>query len=102
MFVCYKLVVDIRRESTERPETNRCEPILRILWSVLILDERKEGWGDVKRRFGAVEPLMFACVYRSHLWSFTMARKPCFRYLTSLFDACCEGGGFEKILLLRF
>ena len=23
-------------------------------------------------------------------------------YLTSLFDACCEGGGFEKILLLRF
>ena len=21
-------------------------------------------------------------------------------YLTSLFDACCEGGGFEKILLL--
>ena len=23
-------------------------------------------------------------------------------YLTSLFDACCEGGCFEKILLLRF
>ena len=23
-------------------------------------------------------------------------------YLTSLFDACCEGGGLEKIFLLRF
>ena len=40
--------------------------------------QEKEGWGDVKRRFGAVEPVMFAYVYRSHLWSFTMARKPCF------------------------
>ena len=57
-------MVDIRRESTQRPETKRCEPILHILWSVLILDERKEGWGDVKRRFGAVEPVMFAYVYR--------------------------------------
>ena len=47
-------------------------------WSVLVSDERKEGWGDVKRRFGAVEPVMFAYVHRSHLWSFTMARKPCF------------------------
>ena len=46
--------------------------------SPVILDERKEGWGDVKRRFGAVEPVMFAYVHRSHLWSFTMARKPCF------------------------
>ena len=53
-----KLVVDIRRESTWSPETKRCEPILRILWSVLILDERKEGWGDVNRRFGAVEPVV--------------------------------------------
>ena len=72
MFVCYKAC------GGHPPETKRCEPILRILWSVSILDERKEGWGDVKRRFGAVEPVMFAYVYRSHLWSFTMARKPCF------------------------
>ena len=47
---------------------------------------------------------MFAYVYRpvfrSHLWSFSMARKPCFIFvLTLLFDACCEGWGFEKILL---
>ena len=39
-------------------------------------------------------------VFRSHLWSFSMARKPCFTFfLTLLFDACCEGWGFEKILL---
>ena len=53
-------------------------PFFVFLWSVLILDERKEGWGDVKWRFGAVEPVMFAYVYRGHLWSFTVARKPCF------------------------
>ena len=35
-------------------------PFFVFLWSVLILDERKEGWGGVKRRFGAVEPVMFA------------------------------------------
>ena len=44
------------RPSALRP--NVVNP-LRILWSVLILDERKEGWGDVKRRFGAMEPVMF-------------------------------------------
>ena len=29
---------------------------LRIFWSVLVLGETGEGWGDVERRFGAVEP----------------------------------------------
>ena len=42
------------------------------------MDERKEGWADVKRRFGAVGPVMFAYVYRSHFWAFSMARKPSF------------------------
>ena len=59
------LVLDaLRTFMATHVETKRCEPILRILWSVLILDERTEVWGDVKRTFGAVEPGMFAYVYR--------------------------------------
>ena len=81
-------MVDIRRESTWRPSSY-------FVVCLFFLDERKEGWGDVKRRFGAVEPVMFARVYRSHLWQGNLASF----YLTSLFDACCEGLGFEKILL---
>ena len=64
------------RPSTLRPTV--VNPFFVFLWSVLILDERKEGWEDVKGRFGAVEPVIFAYVHRSHLWSFTVARKPCF------------------------
>ena len=33
------------------PDSNVVNPFF-AFWSVLILDERKEGWGDVKRRFG--------------------------------------------------
>ena len=28
----------------------------------LVLDEREEGWGDVERRFGAVEPWSLSCL----------------------------------------
>ena len=49
------LVVDIRRESTWRLESV-------FVWSVLVLDEREEGWGDVERRFGAVEPWSLSCL----------------------------------------
>ena len=35
-----------------------------FVWSVLVLDEREEGWGvlDVERRFGAVEPWSLSCL----------------------------------------
>ena len=42
------------------------------------------------RRFGTVEPVMFAYVHgRSHLWSFSVARKPALVFLDCLF-----AGGF--------
>ena len=79
---------------------------LRIFWSVLVLGEREEGWGDVERRFGAVEPwsLSFLRMFTGQcsgaisgrsVWQGILVSF----YLTLLFDACCEGWGFEKILL---
>ena len=56
----------VSRPGALRP--NVVNPFFVFCGLSLFLDERKEGWGDVKRRFGAVEPVMFACVYRSHLY----------------------------------
>ena len=71
------LVVDVRRESTSVLRPNVVNPVFAL--SVSVMEAKKE---DLKRRLGAVEHVMFACVHRpvlrSHLWSFSMARKPCF------------------------
>ena len=75
-------------------ETKRCEPILRILWSVLILDERKEGEGLAPWSLSCLRMFTGAISGRS-LWQGNLVSF----YLTSLFDACCEGWGLEKILL---
>ena len=80
------------RPSALRP--NVVKPILRILWSVLILDERKEGWGDVKRRFwrrGACP--CFAYVYR---FCFPGNMRVCGHWAG---DWCspCIGTGFDTL-----
>ena len=71
------------------------------------MDEREEGWGDVERRFGAVEPWSLSCLrmFFIGLCSGAISGRSVWQgnlvllFLTLLFDACCEGWGFEKILL---